>query len=503
MVLDPRTPILVGVGQITDRPGERNDPDEPHEPLGLMVRAIRAALADTGGSSSRLLSAVGSIRTVRSFQWPVPDPGALVSAELGIAPRESLCSSNGGTTPQAYMADSASQIASGRLDAVIVVGAECGYTRAKAHRSGEWVTWTSQDPETPPAQPFGIERPPATELEAARGVQVPVHAYPLIENAIRTEAGWSLSEHRARIGSLWSRFSEAAAANPYAWFRSPVSAVEVIQPSPTNRMVAFPYPKLCTANIQVDQGAAYICCAAETAEAAGVPKERWIFPVSSAEANDHWFLSERAELSRSPAIRLAGEAALGLAGIGIDDVAVADLYSCFPCVVQIAARELGIDIDGDTRRLTLTGGLTFGGGPGNNYSSHGIASVVEALRNQPGRVGMSTGLGWFATKHAIGLYSTEPPDGGFRSQNVQRLVDALPKRTADPDATGPAEVETFTVTYGRDGSPDRGIVACRIGPTGRAWANVTDRSQLDALMAAEQPGWSGTLGPDGTFELAG
>jgi len=503
MVLDPRTPILVGVGQITDRPGERNDPDEPHEPLGLMVRAIRVALADTGGSSSRLLSAVGSIRTVRSFQWPVPDPGQLVSAELGIAPRESLCSSNGGTTPQAYMADSASQIASGRLDAVIVVGAECGYTRAKAHRSGEWVTWTSQDPETPPAQPFGIERPPATELEAARGVQVPVHAYPLIENAIRTEAGWTLSEHRARIGSLWSRFSEAAAANPYAWFRSPVSAVEVIQPSPTNRMVAFPYPKLCTANIQVDQGAAYICCAAETAEAAGVPKERWIFPVSSAEANDHWFLSERAELSRSPAIRMAGEAALGLAGIGIDDVAVADLYSCFPCVVQIAARELGIDIDGDTRRLTLTGGLTFGGGPGNNYSSHGIASLVEALRNQPGRVGMSTGLGWFATKHTIGLYSTEPPDGGFRSQNVQALVDALPKRTADPDATGPAEVETFTVTYGRDGSPDRGIVACRIGPTGRAWANVTDRSQLDALMAAEQPGWSGTLGPDGTFELAG
>jgi acetyl-CoA C-acetyltransferase len=503
MVLDPRTPILVGVGQITDRPGERNDPDEPHEPLGLMVRAIRAALADTGGSSSRLLSAVGSIRTVRSFQWPVPDPGALVSAELGIAPRESLCSSNGGTTPQAYMADSASQIASGRLDAVIVVGAECGYTRAKAHRSGEWVTWTSQDPDTPPAQPFGIERPPATELEAARGVQVPVHAYPLIENAIRMEAGWTLSEHRARIGSLWSRFSEAAAANPYAWFRSPLSAVEVIQPSPTNRMVAFPYPKLCTANIQVDQGAAYICCAAETAQAAGVPKERWIFPVSSAEANDHWFLSERAELSRSPAIRLAGEAALELAGIGIDDVAVADLYSCFPCVVQIAARELGIDIDGDTRRLTLTGGLTFGGGPGNNYSSHGIASVVEALRNQPGRVGMSTGLGWFATKHAIGLYSTEPPEGGFRSQNVQASVDALPKRTADTDATGPAEVETFTVTYGRDGSPDRGIVACRIGPTGRAWANVTDRGQLDALMAAEQPGWSGTLGPDGTFELAG
>ncbi|HXR54851.1 MAG TPA: hypothetical protein VN793_07365, partial [Acidimicrobiales bacterium] len=291
--------------------------------------------------------------------------------------------------------------------------------------------------------------------------------------------------------------------NPYAWFRSPVSAVEVTQPSPTNRMVAFPYPKLCTANIQVDQGAAYICCSTETAEAAGVPKERWIFPVSSVEANDHWFLSERAELSRSPAIRLAGQAALGLAGIGIDDVAVADLYSCFPCVVQIAARELGLPIDGDISRLTLTGGLTFGGGPGNNYASHGIASIADALRRQPGRVGMATGLGWLATKHAIGLYSTEPPEGGFRSENVQSSVDSLPQRAADPDATGPADIETFTVTFDRDGLPQRGIVACRTGPSSRAWANITDPAQLDILMAAERPGWSGTLRPDGTFELAG
>ena len=502
MVLDPRTPVLVGVGQVTDRPEAGRDPNERPEPLGLMVRAARAALADAGGASS-LLSAVGSIRVVRSLQWPVPDPGALVAGELGISPRESLCSVIGGNTPQAFMADSATAIASGHLDAVIVVGAECGYTRAKARRAGEWVTWTSQDPDTPPAQLFGSERPWATELESARGVQVPVHAYPLIENALRMAAGWTLSEHKARIGSLWSRFSEVAAANPYGWSRSPVSVEEVIEPGPTNRMVAFPYPKLCTANIQVDQGAAYICCSTGTARAAGVPSDRWIFPLSSAEANDHWFLSERAELSRSPAIRLAGQAALGLAGIGIDDVAVADLYSCFPCVVQMATRELGLPIDGDISRLTLTGGLTFGGGPGNNYTSHGIASVADSLRRQPGRVGMATGLGWFATKHAIGLYSTEPPEGGFRSENVQSSVDSLPQRAADPDATGPADIETFTVTFDRDGLPQRGIVACRTGPSSRAWANITDPAQLDILMAAERPGWSGTLRPDGTFELAG
>jgi acetyl-CoA C-acetyltransferase len=502
MALDPRTPVLVGVGQVTDRPGGSADGGD-HEPLELMVRAVRAALADAGGTSAKLLSAVGSIRVVRSFQWVVPDPGALVAGELGVAPRQSLCSTNGGTTPQAFLADGATAIAKGYLDAMIIVGAECGYTRARARRSGRRVTWTAQDPGTPPAQTFGTDRAPSSDLESARGILIPVHAYPLIENAARMAAGWTLSEHKERIGRLWSRFSEAAAANPYGWFTSPVAADAVIEPGPKNRMVGFPYPKLCTANIQVDQGAALICCAAETAVAAGVPRDRWIFPLASAEANDHWFLSERVDLSRSPAIRLAGRAALGLAGIGIDDVAVADLYSCFPCVVTMAATELGLDIDGDIHRLTLTGGLTFGGGPGNNYVSHGIASVADALRRQPGSVGMATGLGWFATKHAIGLYSTEPPAHGFRSESVQAAVDGLPRMVTDPDATGPAEVETFTVIHDQEGSPQLGIVACRTGPSARAWANVTDPTQLAALTEAEQPGWSGTLVPGGAFELAG
>jgi acetyl-CoA C-acetyltransferase len=371
MVLDPRTPVLVGVGQVTDRPTDRADPDRRHEPLGLMVGAVRAALEDAGGSSSRLLASVGSVRVVRCLQWNVPDPGALVVSELGISPAESMCSAIGGNTPQALMADSASAIAEGRLDAVIVVGAECGYSRARARRAGEWLTWTEQDAGTPPATPFGIDREPSSELEASRGLQIPVQVYPVIENSLRVAAGWTLSEHKARIGALWSRFSEVAATNPYAWSRSPVSADEVIEPGPGNRMVAFPYPKLCTANIQVDQGAGFILCSAEVAQAAGVGRDRWVFPVSSAEANDHWFLSERPELSRSPAIRLAGAAAMGLAGVGIDDVAVCDLYSCFPCVVQIASRELGIPLDGEVSRLTLTGGLTFGGGPATTTTATG------------------------------------------------------------------------------------------------------------------------------------
>jgi acetyl-CoA C-acetyltransferase len=324
----------------------------------------------------------------------------------------------------------------------------------------------------------------------------------LIENALRMASGWTRSEHLARIGSLWSRFSHIAAENVFAWSPQARTAADIVEPAPDNRMIAFPYPKLCTANIQVDQGAAILLASAETAEAAGVPRDRWVFPLAGAEANDHWFVSERTDLSRSPAIALAGRRAFELAGVSADDVALADLYSCFPCVVQIAARELGLGIDTDTRRLTQTGGLTFGGGPGNNYASHGIASLATALRERPGTVGVATGLGWYVTKHAVGVYSTEPPTEGFRSESVQDAVDELERLREDSDAIGPAEIETFTVTYNRDGRPERGIVSCRIGDDARTWANVEDPDQLAELVGAETAGWSGILLGGGRFELA-
>jgi acetyl-CoA C-acetyltransferase len=272
-------------------------------------------------------------------------------------------------------------------------------------------------------------------------------------------------------------------------------------------MVSLPYPKLCTANMQVDQGAGSIVCSAEAARAAGVPEERWVFPLAGADANDHWFISERAELHRSPAIRLAGAAALEGAGLGIDDVASIDLYSCFPAVVQMAAAELGLAIDDPARPLTLTGGLTFGGGPGNNYTSHGIARAVGALRDAPGSAALVTGLGWYATKHSVGVYASRPPAhaGGrpFAWRNVQPDVDALPRCRVDPEALGPVRVETYTVTFDREGAPERGIIACRTANDSRAWGNVTDPGALALLCAEEGVGRTGVLAADGMLSLDG
>ena len=237
-------------------------------------------------------------------------------------------------------------------------------------------------------------------------------------------AGEGVDEHQKKVSELYPRVSEVAAGIPMPGPGRAYNAEEIRTVTADNRMIGFPYPKLMNANdYSVDQGAALIMCSVAAARAANVPEERWLFPVSGADANDHWFLSNRSDFHSSPAIGAAGRAALALAGRSIDDVEFLDLYSCFPCAVQIAAAELGISID-DPRPLTVTGGLTFAGGPGNNYVTHSIAAMADKLRSRPGAVGLVTGLGWYVTKHSVGLWSTTPPQGGFRHDNPQPQVDA-------------------------------------------------------------------------------
>jgi len=521
VTLDPRTPVVVGVGQVHTPADAGLDPTERPEPLDLMVAALRAAAEDCDGaapggaapSGDALLRRADSVRVVASLGWHPANPALLVAARLGRAerdlPAELVLTSAGGNSPQALMHDACRAVSRGERDVVLVTGAEAMYARALARRrpGRGRLEWAGQDEGTPAPTPFGTDKAPATEIEMQRGVSLPVQTYPLFENALRAAHGWTLEQHAARIGALWSRFSEVAAGNPHAWIRTPRTAAEIVTPGPTNRWVSFPYPKLCTANMQVDQGAGYIVCSAEAARSAGVPEERWVFPLAGADGNDHWFVSERPELHRSPAIALAGAAALELAGLGIDDVAWIDLYSCFPVVVQMAAAELGLSLEDPARPLTLTGGLTFGGGPGNNYTSHGIAQAVGALRGAPGTAALVSGLGWYATKHAIGIYASRPPAHRGREpfawRDVQPQVDALPRCPVDAEATGPVRVETYTVTFDRDGRPERGILTCRTPEGTRAWANITGPDDLEQLCAEEGIGRTGTLAADGTLALDG
>jgi acetyl-CoA C-acetyltransferase len=324
----------------------------------------------------------------------------------------------------------------------------------------------------------------------------PTMVYPLFETARRAELGHDVAEHQIHVSELWSRFAAVAAENPHAWSRVAYTPEEIRTISPENRAVCFPYPKRMCANIDVDQGAAVLLCSYEAARSAGVDDERMVFLHAAAEAHDHWFVTERFSLSASPAMAATGAAALHGAGAEIDDVRHIDLYSCFPSAVQLGRDALGIR-PADPRSLTVTGGLGFAGGPVNNYPTHAVATMVDVLRANPDDIGITTALGWYATKHAAAVWSARPPVLPFRCVDVQPEIDALPRRAPAGLVDGEVTVEATSVSYERDGNPVLGIVAALTDDGRRALANARDTDVLDDMTSRAWEGRRVKLANDG------
>jgi acetyl-CoA C-acetyltransferase len=494
MALDPRTPVIVGVGQTLRR---LHDAAGAGEPVDMMVDALRVA-ADDSGAGSVLLERADSVRVIEVLSWRYPNPAVLIAERVGASPRQLVKSTTGGNSPQMVLNDTAAAIQRGEVDVALIAGAEAMNTRFMSRRTKTWLEWTAQPEDTPPPVLIGRDDAGTNDVEMASSMVMPTQVYPIFENALRAAADESVDEHQEKVARLWARFSEVGAANPHAWTPVARSADEIRTVTPDNRMIGFPYPKYMNSNLSTDQAAAVVVCSVEAARGLGVPEDRWVFPWAGADAHDHWWVSERADLHSSPAIAACGRTVFELAGRGVDDVAHVDLYSCFPSAVQISAAELGLSLD---RPLTVTGGLCFAGGPGNNYVTHSIASMVDTLRADPGSLGLVTALGWYVTKHSMGLYSTEPPPGPYRSASPQAEVDALPRRDYTADYDGPVTVESFTVMHERDNSPSLGIVACLLPDGRRAWANVRDAAALTSLMADDPIGTKAHRLADGTLEL--
>ncbi|WP_312855881.1 crotonase/enoyl-CoA hydratase family protein [Nocardioides stalactiti] len=456
--LHPNTPVLVGVGQLVQRDPVPDGPD----PAALSAEALRRAEADAGVTG--LLAEADAVYAIASVSWQYGDQAAAVAAAVGAEPEVTVVSSRfGGDAGQLLVNEAGRAIAAGEASVVLVSGAEAGATQATAQKAGQRTEWPVQPAGTAPTRVLGKDAEANNDAEAKAGLGAPVYMYGLIESAIRAKSGAGIAEHRDRITGLWSDLSHVAAANPYAWSPTAHSAERLATADEANRMVTTPYPKLLCANLQVDLASGLILCSAAAAEAAGVPQEKWVFLHAGAAAHDEWFVSERGDLAASPAIRTIGRAVLEHAGLTVDDVAHVDLYSCFPSAVQIAAAELGLPVGDPDRPLSVTGGLTFGGGPGNNYGTHAVASLVQRLREDPDSYGLSTSLGWYLTKHAIGIYSATPPRTSYRS--LTPVVDATPTRRALGSFVGDAVIDAYTVQFDRSGAPEA-IILSAVTPDG-------------------------------------
>ena len=468
---NPRTPVIIGVGQFVNR---IDSLAQAVEPLEMMLRAVR--LAERDAEAGAFLRTAESVRVVRGM-WSYQNPAGAIAARLGAFGAQTVGTLIGGNQNQALMNATAAEILRGDFDLVVLTGAENGNSAAKARRAGV-VLPQSAAPGRPDLTFGAAQRPEHHRHEVARGIRQAVQVYPMYENALGHARRQRPAEHLEKVSELWARFNDVAQRNPNAWLRTNMTAEQIRTPSPRNRRISHPYTKVMNANSSVDMAAALIVCSAQRAKQLGVSPDKLVYPLAGAEGHDHFSASVRDNFHTSPGVRITGTRALELAGVQSADLDFVDLYSCFPSAVEIAAAELGLD---EQRPLTVTGGLTFGGGPLNNYVMHSIARTVELLREHPQGHALVTGNGGNLYKHAHGVYSGVPPERDFRTADVTAEVAALPGRECLPDYEGAGAVESYTVMYDGD-EPRIGHVSFLTERGERVWVNVEDADLLAEMV---------------------
>jgi len=486
--LDDTTPVLVANAQRTQQGVE---PAEALGPVELMEVCAREA-AETCGGGRRLLASIDRLAVVDVLGWRGRNAPQLLAERLGARPRERFQTVVGGNMPQRFLNETARGIAAGECRVALVAGGETIHSLRRARRAGVTPVWATGG-EGEPVR-FGEAKQGTTALEDAAGLSLPPHVYPLFENALRARRGETIPAQRARLGRLMAGFTAVAARNPHAWFPVARSADEIATPSAVNRMIDFPYPKYMNAILDVDQGAAAILTSAGAARALGIPEERFVYWWGGGDAvEEAWFPTERPDLSRAAGLAHAGAQALAEAGLAIGEIELLDLYSCFPSAVQMACEALGIAED-DPRPLTVTGGLPYAGGPGNAYTLCSLSSLADALRARPGAKGLLTGVGWYMTRHSVGVFASAPPPASRGAAALLPRAAAPPPVNVVGDAVGPATIESYTVTHDRDGEAVRGIVVARLPDGRRCLANTApDRALLASFEREEAIGRIGRL----------
>jgi acetyl-CoA C-acetyltransferase len=488
MNLDPRTPVVVGVGQAAERiddPGYR-----AMSPVELAAAAAQAALADCGADAA---AAIDTVAGVRQFEISGPVANAplgrsnnyprSVANRIGAVPARAILEVVGGQGPQHLISELAADIAAGRSEVALIFGSDATSTLRHFARAEDKPDFTETvDGDLHDRGP-GIEGLISRYTVVHGLIDAPTQ-YGLLENARRSATGLGPAAYLRRMGELFAPFTKVAAGNPFSAAPVERSVEELTTVTDSNRMIAEPYPRLLVARDQVNQGAAALLMSVSAARRLGVPEENWVYLHGHADLQEQALLG-RPDLGHAPSAVLAVREALAMAGIGVDDIATFDLYSCFPVPVFNICDGMGIAPD-DPRGLTLTGGLPFFGGAGNNYSMHGVAETVAHMRSTPGQFGLVGANGGIMSKYSVGVYSTIPtewkPD---RSAQLQAQVDSWPTQAVTENADGPAVVDTYTVR--RDGGRSTGIIIGRLAADDSRFLSTTEDDELIALLTDGDP----------------
>ena len=462
---DPsRTPVIVSVGQVTEK-------DAIVSAIGLAESAARKALEDAPGVGKTIdrLTLVAI-----SFSNSILDAPGVLARMLGLENAVPEHSSHGGNIPQFLVNRASEDIASGVIRSTLIVGAEATRSMRKENPAVNFLKVSSGNMEI---EKTGTTIGPTLEgmlnkAEASAGLLAPSTVYPMFESVLAKRSGRTHEEQRKEIANLMARFTEVAQKNPYAWFSHSQRPEEISEVTDTNRLIAEPYTRSMNSFPNVDQGAALIVTNLATATEAGLA-DQCVFPWSGAEMKELQ-CTQRPDLGTSPAMTAASNLALTGAGMSVDDVDHIDFYSCFPVAVEVAAAGLGL-APSDSRDLTVTGGLPYFGGPGNNYSTHAIAAMVERIRETSGK-GLVTANGGFMSKHAAGIYGAKPSSKGFHRVNNEKEQGIL-SSAAIPvvqNSEGSAVVDAATVSYDREGKPSRAPIIATLSDGSRTAARAAE-----------------------------
>lgn len=491
--LDPRTPVVVGVGQASERL------TDPHyaalSPVELAAAAARQALQDTGADPSAVAAAVQVLAATRQFEISSPQARAplgrsdnvprSIARRIGADPSRAVLDVAGGQSPQRLVNEFAGEIAAGRADVVLLAGAEAISTTKALAGTADAPHWSEQVGGQLEDRGFGLEGL-VSAYQTSHGLTGAPSQYALFETARRARLKMPRQDYVRSMAELFAPFTQVAARNPHAASPTELSVEQLATPDGRNRPIADPYTRLFVARDQVNQGAAVLLMSVAAARSMSLPQERWVFLHGHADLRERDLL-DRQDLSRAPASVMAVQHALEVAGIGLDDLSAIDLYSCFPIAVSNICDGLGLSAT-DPRGLTVTGGLPYFGGAGNNYSMHAIAEVVHRARSTPGSYGLVGANGGSLSKYSVGVYSTAPSAWtADRSAALQAQIAgwSAPARSEAPD--GWAVIETCTTKHGPKGPT--GIVVGRLESDNSrflAMAAPDDKDVL-GLLASDEP----------------
>ena len=489
-------PVLVGVGQVT----EREFDVDSSSVLDLIEQATYQAVEDAGISKASLAD-LDSLFIVKSFRESTRNSPEALANRIGATRASQWLMPNGGNGPQYLVNRYSEAIAKGKSQFVLFAGAEAMATARKIVKTtGEQPPWQEAASGDPSLLVEDLEL--STPHEQQHGLWLAPGFYAMSENARRHQLGHTVEEHQRGLGELFTRFTEVAANSPHAWYPIQRSGDEIATATGQNRYVAWPYTKYMNAMNQINQSAALLLTSVDQARKLGISEDKFIYLHGCSDTKEKSILG-RQNYYASEAMRVMAEQVFAnnsaTGDLGIDDMKHIDFYSCFPSAVAMARDTFGMSVN-DPRHLTITGGLPFHGGAGNNYVMNSIAAMVEKVRADRGSYGLVTANGGYFSKHAAGVYSTNPVEGDWRRTDpasYQKVLDDAPDTPFTESPDGEGTVETYTVLYGRDNQPQQGIVIGRLGelgdPEARRFVAMVgaDRGVLEGMTQKDMIGSKG------------